>query len=350
MPWIGPAIGAGGSVVGGLLGGKGGGGSQTSTTTQDTANYSQLTPNKAALPLYGWYAQNAQRLMGQPIPYFPGQGYVGPSGQTQQGVGQLAQGADAMLPFLGQMGKNYDFLSGAADVANNPYVQRMLGANAQQVGQQLSEQWLPAINRGAQAVNAMGSDRQGIAQGQGVERAAQALANANSQTMLNAYGQGLGAQQNALSSTPDVLRNLLAPGLGRIGAGQTAEGYQQKALDDQMARFNWMFTEPYQRMGAVQGWMQGLSPIGMQQGTSQMVGTAPNPNYTSPMQNALAGMQMGGALGNALGGMFQNWGNSGAPVSSLGGSPQVGGGTGGMAPIYSSQPYYANNFGGTSIF
>jgi len=359
MPWIGAAISAGGSVAGGLLGKSAAKNSQqTNVTNQDTATYSQLNPHQSALPLYAWYAQNANRLMGQPIPYYPGQGYVGPSGATQEGVGKLVEGSNAMLPFLGQMGQNYDFLSNSTDIANNPYVQAMMGANAQQVGQQLGEQWLPAVNRGAQAVNAMGSGRQGIAQGQAVGRAATALANANASTMGNAYAQGLSARQNALGATPDVLRNLLAPGMGQIGAGTTAEGYQQRALDDQMARFNYMFTEPYQRMNNVQGWMQGLAPIGMQQGTGQQVTTAPNPNAMSPLQGMLGGMQMGGALGNTLGGMFQGWGQSAPSVYNTNNPYQMGGysynlpGSGGGFSMPSFGGGFTNTggFGGTQIW
>jgi hypothetical protein len=363
MPWIAPTIGAAGSVAGGLLGksaAKSGG--STQTTNQDTATYSQLNPHQSALPLYAWYAQNANRLMGQQIPYFPGQTYVGPSQGTQQGVGKLQEGANAMLPFLGQMGQNYDFLSNAADVANNPYVQGMLGANANQVNRQLTEQWLPAVNRGAQAVNAMGSDRQGLMQGQAVGRAAEALSNANANTMGQAYAQGLGAQQNALGNTADVLRNLLAPGMGMIGAGQTAEDYQQRALGDQMARFQYMFQEPYNRMNSVLGWMQGLAPIGLQQGSQSQVTTAPNPYAMSPLQGAIGGMQMGGALGNSLGSIFQNWGNSGSQPSlgntnnpyQMGGysyNLPVGGGGGGFSmPSFGGGFTNTGSFGGTSIW
>ena len=44
----------------------------------------------------------------------------------------------------------------------------------------------------------LGSSRQGIAEGLAARGTQEALANANAQTMMDAYGKGLGAQQGRL--------------------------------------------------------------------------------------------------------------------------------------------------------
>jgi hypothetical protein len=338
--------------------------------TNETTQTQQASINPAAQPFLNYAGAQTQNLMQSPQPYYPGQTYVSPSGMTQQGVAQLgqqagllnqsvpyyqqaaktansgvpyyqtsadayAQSADQMGGYLGQQQQNYGMLSNAADVANNPYVQQQLAANRQQVGQAFKEDWLPAINQGAQQVNALGSSRQGIAQAQGMERASQQLANTNASTMLNAYGQGLNAQQGALNQTGNMLNNLTMPGqaMGQAGAqlgnaatlqgqaggymqtgataqgnaaaanmlgGQTVEAYQNAALQDQISRYNWMFQEPQQRIQMATNMASAYQPYGTQTST----GTAPNPNYMTQQQAGLYGAGAGLNTGIQVGGLL----------------------------------------------
>lgn len=277
-----------GGVLGGLAGGMFGGGDQT-VNTQNVGSY---IPSEAEAPMYGWLSQMMQNMMQTPQPYFPGQGYVGPSQPTQQGVNAMMMGAGLMPQFLQQASGNLGFLSNAADVANNPYVQDQLAANEQAVTQALQERWLPGVNEQAMSVGAMGSSRHGIREAQAMERAAQQLANQNASTMLNAYGQGLGAQQFALGQTGNMLQNLLAPGMAQMAAGQAVEDYQQRALNDQMARWNWMYQEPWQRAQNVMGGLGTMRGLGTQYGQ----GTQPNPAYQSPWQAAVGGTALGYGL------------------------------------------------------
>ena len=161
---------------------------QTSQTSTDNRTWSQFTPHPATQPLYGMLAGGAQQMGQIPTPFFPGQTYVDPSLPTQQGVNLGMQGSQAtaataplynqagsaygalsplynqagsaygalsplynqagsaygaqmplyegasqmgqgvtgnQLDILDTAGGNYNFLSGAADVANNPYVQNL---------------------------------------------------------------------------------------------------------------------------------------------------------------------------------------------------------------------------------
>jgi hypothetical protein len=192
----------------------------------------------------------AAGAMGQSSPYYQQAAQFGANAAPQWGQAGAAYGQQHPMyqqaagmglgaiggqrGILGTSGGNYNFLSNAADVANNPYVQQQLGANKDAVMTALKEEMLPAANQGAAQVNALGGSRHGLAQGTAMGKAADALAQANAQTMLGAYGQGLGAQQHALSNTGAMLQNQLAPAqaaswaAGQQGLG--AQALQNRAL------------------------------------------------------------------------------------------------------------------------
>jgi len=163
----------------------------------------------------------------------------------------------------------------------------------------LQRDMLPALQSQAVGSNALGSDRLGVAQGLATSEASRNLANTNASTMLNAYGQGLGAQQNALGQTGNMLSNMLAPSQTYLGAGQNIEGYQQKEIDEQMNRWNFAQQEPFSRISNVGSLLQMLAPLGVQQGTGSTwgQGTSPNQNWQSPWSALLGGGLTGGRLG-----------------------------------------------------
>ena len=291
-------------------------GAQDSAQISNTSGRGASTwaPNAAVSPLYGGILQNLQNLAYTPVPYFQGQAYVGPSQLTQQSVEAMQaaspyyQGAASMMsgasPYYQQSaeslagsagamnalnqtaGGNYNFLSNAADVANNPHVQAMLKQNEQSATDWLQKQALPSLQNAGVQANALGSGRLGLAQGTAAAEAQKNLLAQNAQTQMSAYQQGLGAQQSALGMTGNMLQNQMAPGLayGQAGsamgqggqalaqggsylgmnaqnlgaAGQTVEAYQQKALDDAMARHSYMYEEPWNRMGQVANYLTGL--------------------------------------------------------------------------------------------
>lgn len=361
-----PAIAS--SAVGAGIGLLGNSGSQPNN---QSTSYSQLNPHSSTLPAYGYYNQLGYNNLSTPVPYYPGQGYVGPSQLTQEGItglqgaagalqqnaqgaggvanmyqqgvpayqqaAGLAQGAAGAMQGLNQTaGQNYGFLSNAADVANNPYVQGMLQSNERSATDWLKNSAMPQIQGSALSVNALGSDRMGLAQGQAAGQAHENLLNQNAQTMMGAYQQGLGAQQNALSQTGNMLQNQMAPagaygqagayhgmagglgqqayGMNQQGAydqkqasdwlgqgGQAIEGYQGAALQDQMNRFNYMYQEPVQRMNNAQGYFSTMQPLGTQMGQAYQ----PNPNYVNPYQAAMGGAMMGYGAYNT--GQNQGW-------------------------------------------
>ena len=213
-----------------------------------------FTPWEQAAPAYGELASRTNALAAQ------NPEWVGPSQQTQQGLEAL-YGA---IPGMNQVGNtamdNYKFLSQAADVANNPYVQGMVGANQQSVNKQLTEQWLPALagNAVSAGSGSMGSSRAGLAQGNAVGNAAQQLGQANASLLNTAYGQGLTAQQHALSSLGAVQQGMLMPAQALQAAGQQMEGYEQNRIN-----------APWQHLQNVGAALQYTNPLGNLRGSSQ---------------------------------------------------------------------------------
>jgi hypothetical protein len=184
--------------------------------------------------------------------------YVKPDAMTLEGLGALRRAVPGMEQANQAALGNYQFLSNAADVANNPYVQGMMSANQQQVNQNLTRNLLPGIQNAAGAAGAMGGSRMGLAQGQALGDTSRNLANTNAQMMLGAYGQGLNAQQSALSSLGGLQQGMLAPALALQGGGQIMEGYEQNRLNAP-----WQFM---QNMGAA---TQYLSPLGKNVGMAE---------------------------------------------------------------------------------
>lgn len=278
----------------------------TADTTQAGKESSTMQPHSAAAPGYGFIGGNMQNMMQQPTPFFPGQTYVGPSAPTQGAVNSAMNMANNYMPgVLGQSGQNFGFLSNAADVANNSYVQNMNQMTQQNLNQNLNENLLPGVNAGAQQVNAMGSGRHGLMQGKAVGDTQRAIADAQTQTNLGAYGQGLGAQQFALGQTGNLLSSMMAPSRAMAQAGQTVEDYQGRALQDAMQRHQYQFQEPWQRMQNTSSMLGVLQPLGVNQGANfsqgQSTTTQPNPAYKSPFQNALGIGMTGLGLASGLG-------------------------------------------------
>jgi hypothetical protein len=204
MAWI-PIAAAAIGAAGSLFGNKNQG--QYTQTPQSQNGYSSsintMVPNAAAYPLYGYAAGNAYKLATTPRPYYPGQTYVSPSDLTQEGVNT---GAEAIPMYksaadmydqaishqvdAAQTGtNNYNFLSNAADIPNNQYVQGMLNQNSQAATDWLQQKALPSIQQGAISVNGLGNDRLGIAQGTAIGQAQKNLLSQNAATQLSAYGQ-----------------------------------------------------------------------------------------------------------------------------------------------------------------
>lgn len=290
MAWmIGTAVGAGLGLLNAATSDESTDGTQSATQGQSSTGQASWLPNQSLYPAYNNLLGNVNELSGTVAEYYPGVGYVGPSQYTQQGVANQGN-------IYGTATGNYNMLSNAADVANNPYVQGQLRANERSVTDTLQNQWLPQLQSGAQQVNALGSSRLGLAQGQAIGEASKNLANTNAQTMYNAYNTGLGAQQNALAQTGAMQQNALAQ-------GQTVEGYQQKALDDAIARWEWQYNEPWQRAENTTNLLSTLTNLGTsnQSSGAYSASDTEDDSGTNTWSSILGGAATGASLGYNFG-------------------------------------------------
>jgi hypothetical protein len=185
----------------------------------------------------------------------------------------------------------------SADVANNPYVNNMIGAQADNITRQLTQQWLPQIRSGASAVGQYGSTRQGIAEGSAIGEAARALSNSAAQTQLGAYSEGLGAQKTAMALLPQQAQLGMMPAqvYGQVGASQ--EGYNTQAIQDAIQRFNFAQSEPYNRNTWYNSILTGAAPYASSQQTTKTNADTGG----STLGNVLGGGMTGYSLGSALG-------------------------------------------------
>ena len=151
----------------------------------------------------------------------------GVSNAFNTAAGAYGQGAGAQAALLPGANENFQFLSNAADLSNNPYVEQQADAMTRRLNQNFSENLLPGINAGANQVNALGSSRHALAQAQGAERTQEQLSRGLADLYSNAYQTGIGAQTSALGQTGAMLNNQLAPANALSqGAQQNLQGMQ----------------------------------------------------------------------------------------------------------------------------
>jgi hypothetical protein len=296
------------------MGGGSGGGNSTSTSTV----YTNADPWSGVQPYLKTLYGNTNALGNQPTQFYPGQTYANMDPLMKQGINSNLGFANQYFPGIFNQGLNslYGQMN-AMDVGNNPYVQDMnqvaanqfTRASNQAIGDmvgQFRNQVLPGITNDAVAAGGLGGSRQGVAQGlaiQGlgtnvqnmIQSGQSDLANMYAQTNLNAYGQGLQAANAATGQLPEYTQLGLLPGQIAQQAGGLYEGYQQKAIDDAVNRWDFYQNEPWQRLSNMNAIYQGATPYAQQSSTSKT--QAPQPT-TSPFATAAAaGMGLYGLFG-----------------------------------------------------
>jgi len=218
MSILGSLIGAGASIVGGILGGSDKDNDKTSTTA-NTAPWKEQQPYlktgfQSGAGLYNQY-------MG--APWYQGPLYAGMNLMQQgaaQGAGQYAigQGMDLSqdminqaYPFLGQSGNflnaanqmagfnpgdpTQQNIYNAGQYADNPYISGAIDAASRDVTRNLTEDVLPGINRGASATGNTNSTRTGIAEGVALRGAQDRIGDIASTIRADAYNSGLGLSE-----------------------------------------------------------------------------------------------------------------------------------------------------------
>jgi len=261
-------------------GGKGGGGQTTSQTGID--------PMIKPFVKYG--LNESQRLYQSANPqYYPGQTFVSPSEQTQAGL--QAQQTRAMQgnPLLPAAQQQQQSVLGGQYLANNPFFNQAL----QGAGQAATAQYFDAINQAQSGASQAGRYGSG-AQENLFNRAGTTLANTLANTAGNLayqnYGAERGRQEQAAMNAPQLAMADYADIAQLRDVGQTAEDYQQAALQGDIARFDFEQNLPYQKLsnylGSVYGAPAGQITQTQQSGGGKIVCSMMNEFYgTAPFRN-----------------------------------------------------------------
>ncbi len=265
-------------------GGKGGGGGSSGTQVQG------IDPMLKPYVQYG--LNEAVDLYKSGVPnYYPGQTYISPSQQTQAALQAQQTRALQGNPLLPAAQQQQQSVIGGQYLANNPFFNQAL----QGAGQAATAQYFDAINQAQSGASQAGRYGSG-AQANLFNRAGTTLANSLANTAGNLayqnYGAERGRQEAAAAGAPQLAMADYGDIAQLANVGQTAEDYQQAALQGDIARFDFEQNLPYQKLsnllGAVYGAPAGSVVQSSQQGSSggKIVCSMMNEFYgTAPFRN-----------------------------------------------------------------
>ena len=250
-------------------------------------NADQLAAMQQARDWYGGQGQQLQQQLAN-----QGRGMLGAYDQAQDIYGRVGNAG----PIVNEGAD----LAMAAEYANNPYLDEMIGAVNRDVSRGLYEDQMPGIAAYAAGNNMLGSSRRGMAEGIAQRGAADRMADTSATLRGASWGQGLQAAQaiaaqNANLAVAQQQQQLAAAqglgGLGQAGgnlmnAAQDMQGVnsagllgvgnmlqQQKQSELQNARNNFYMGQqmPYQQ--ATMG-INALAPLASGFGTTTGAGMA----------------------------------------------------------------------------
>ena len=265
-------------------GGKGGGGGSSGTQVQG------IDPMLKPYVQYG--LNEAVDLYKSGVPnYYPGQTYISPSQQTQAALQAQQNRALQGNPLLPAAQQQQQAVIGGQYLANNPFFNQAL----QGAGQAATAQYFDAINQAQSGASQAGRYGSG-AQENLFNRAGTTLANTLANTAGNLayqnYGAERGRQEQAAAGAPQLAMADYGDIAQLANVGQTAEDYQQAALQGDIARFDFEQNLPYQKLsnllGAVYGAPAGSVVQSSQQGSGggKIVCSMMNEFYgTAPFRN-----------------------------------------------------------------
>lgn len=221
---------------------KGGGGGGSSSTTSQ-----QLDPTVRPFVEYG--LQEAKQLYQSDTPsYYPYQTYVDPSSQTKQAL-QAAQSralaGNPLVPAAQQQLKNT--IQGNYLSANNPYLSKALQGAAGVATTQFQDA-LKNIASQASTAGRYGSGAMADLQSRASTNLAKELTSRAGELAYQNYAAERAAQERAIQNAPQLAQADYADIQQLLNVGQTAEDYQQKALESDIARFEFGENLPYTKL------------------------------------------------------------------------------------------------------
>jgi hypothetical protein len=258
-----------------FYGGGGSGGGGTSETK------SELDPTVRPFVEYG--LGEAKNLYQTTTPeYFAGQTYVSPSAQTESALAQAEAQARAGSPLTGAaLNQQLGTVQGAY-LGANPYFEAAMRPAVQTSTQAYND----AIKQ-AQGVTSMagryGSGVSADLQNRAANTLATTLTNRAGELAYQNYATERGRQEAAALQAPQLAQSRFQDINQLMNVGQVREDYSQKALEDQIARYEFEQNKPYTKLQAYLGAAYG-APMGQvtkttQSGGGKIVCTAMNAEY-----------------------------------------------------------------------
>lgn len=255
-------------------------------TTYELSPEQRELMNLAIPGVRDFAASTPQRYQGSQVagftnPQVSGQNMALGAAGTQNNLG--TQSADALGRF--QTGSFWDpssnaMLSGAVDAAVRP------------IQQNLTEVALPAIRNEAVTTGNFGGNRQGIAEGQAVRGASQAIGDTASKLVQGTYNTNVDAVLKSLGLTPTIQGAQTTGAVTTSGVGDVQQAMQQAQLNEQVNAFNFDNNANFLKSKEIMSLLQGLPG-----GTTTSTGNVPQPNKVA---GALGGAASGAALGSAI--------------------------------------------------
>ena len=272
---------------------------QTSTTTTaiDPAIQPYLT--------YGLTEAKNLYQTGGPK-FYPGQGYVAPSATTQTALQALQARAMAGNPLLAQAQGNVSGMLAGDYLGGNPFFQGAFQPAAT-AAQTAFNKSIGDISSAASQAGRYGSGAMGTLQNQAAGTFAQKLADTAGKLSYENYAQERQNQMRALGMAPGLAEADYGDINKLLGAGQLGEGYQNAALQADMARYNFEQNAPQKNLTNYLNMVYGF-PAGKTM-------TQTTPYYTNPTATALGtgllGLNLFNAGNQATGGGLTNFFKSG---------------------------------------
>lgn len=271
---------------------SGGGGGGNTTTVQQSDPWSGIQPY-----LKSGYQQLDQAASQIPS-YYPGQTYANltpeqmQSQQMQLGYASSPAMQGTIANSLGAA--NYG-LNSVYDPQSNPVIQQYVQSVTRPLYEAYNEQVLPGIQDQAVAAGGLGGSRQGVAQGIASRGLTNAVGDVSTGIYNNAYNTGMDQQARMMALMPQTLGLGTMPGqiYGDVGAQNQQQA--QLGINEDVNRYNFNQTAPYDRYSQYLNTLQG-TPWG---GSSV---TGPDPNASSGLSQAAGGALLGGGLAGMMGG------------------------------------------------
>jgi len=254
-----------------------GGGSGGGTSTTNTG----IDPS--VKPYVTWGLEKAKQLYsGEGPAYYPGQTYVGPSGQTTSALGSAEKIATGGNPLLqGALQQQQDVIGGKY-LADNPYLAAALKPG-QESATQAYQQAIGSTRSNASLAGRYGSGAQNQLEGMSQQNLANALSNAAGQASYQNYAAERARQEAASGNAPGLSQARYQDVNQLLNLGQIGEGYSQQALQSDIDRYNYQQNLPYQQLAnyssLIQGTPMGQTSTTTSSGGGKIVCTAMNAEY-----------------------------------------------------------------------